>query len=107
MTAKLLKQGYQYHKLHRAFSKFYRRHSKFIVKYNVGPLLALKFFCNNAFQSQYFMAIWFKFKRIVGKLSFHDQFKKVITHYKRGYSMDVMRQSASNHGLKLFSDSIL
>ena len=26
LTAKLLKQGYRYHKLHKMFSKFYRRH---------------------------------------------------------------------------------
>ena len=26
LTAKLLKQGYRYHKLRKAFSKFYRRH---------------------------------------------------------------------------------
>ena len=26
LTAKLLKQGYRYHKLHKAFSKFYWRH---------------------------------------------------------------------------------
>ena len=28
LTAKLLKQGYCYHKLRKAFSKFYRRHSE-------------------------------------------------------------------------------
>ena len=28
LTAKLLKQGYRYHKLRKAFSKFYRRHSE-------------------------------------------------------------------------------
>ena len=28
LTAKLLKQGYRYHKLRKAFSKFYRRHYK-------------------------------------------------------------------------------
>ena len=34
-------------------------------------------------------------KRIVGKPSFSDQFKKIIKRYKRvGYSMDIMRQSA-------------
>ena len=27
LTAKLLNQGYRYHKLRKAFSKFYRRHS--------------------------------------------------------------------------------
>ena len=31
LTAKLLKQGYRYHKIRKAFSKFYHRHSEFIV----------------------------------------------------------------------------
>ena len=30
-TAKLLKQGYRYHKIRKAFSKFYHRHSELIV----------------------------------------------------------------------------
>ena len=36
LTAKLLRQGYRYHKLRKAFSKFYRRHFDFVSKYNVG-----------------------------------------------------------------------
>ena len=36
LTAKLLKQGYRYHKVLKAFSKFYHRHSELIVKYNIG-----------------------------------------------------------------------
>ena len=36
LTAKLLKQGYRYHKLRKAFSKFYRRHFELVSKYNVG-----------------------------------------------------------------------
>ena len=36
LTAKLLKQGYRYHKIRKAFSKFYHRHSELIVKYNSG-----------------------------------------------------------------------
>ena len=41
LTAKLLRQGYRYHKLLKAFSKFYRRHFDIVSKYNVGlkPLL--------------------------------------------------------------------
>ena len=31
LTAKLLKQGYRYHKIQKAFSKFYHRHSELIV----------------------------------------------------------------------------
>ena len=34
LTAKLLKQGYRYHKIRKAFSKFYHKHSELIVKYN-------------------------------------------------------------------------
>ena len=36
LSAKLLKQGYRYHKLRKAFSKFYRRHFVLIEKYHVS-----------------------------------------------------------------------
>ena len=36
LTAKLLQQGYRYHKLRKTFSKFYHRHYELISKYNVG-----------------------------------------------------------------------
>ena len=36
LTAKLLKQGYRYHMLRKAFSKYYRRHYELISKFNVG-----------------------------------------------------------------------
>ena len=36
LIAKLLKQGHRYHKIRKAFSKFYHRHSELIVKYNIG-----------------------------------------------------------------------
>ena len=36
LTQKLLKQGYQYHKLRKAFSKFYRRYYDLISKLQVG-----------------------------------------------------------------------
>ena len=35
LTAKLLRQGYRYHKIHKAFSKFYWRHFDIVSKYNV------------------------------------------------------------------------
>ena len=34
LTAKLLRQGYRYHKLRKAFSKFYRRHFDIVSKYS-------------------------------------------------------------------------
>ena len=35
-SGKFLIQGYRYHKIRKAFSKFYHRHSVLIVKYNIG-----------------------------------------------------------------------
>ena len=36
LTAKLLIQGYRYHKLRKDFSKFYRRHHQLVSKFNAG-----------------------------------------------------------------------
>ena len=36
LTAKLLRHSYRYFKLFKAFSKFYRRHSALVDKYNVS-----------------------------------------------------------------------
>ena len=38
LTAKLLHQGNRYHKLRKAFSKFYRRHFDLLSKFNVGQI---------------------------------------------------------------------
>ena len=53
LTAKLLKQGYRYHKIRKTFFKFYHRHSEIIVKYNIG----LKLFCNKTYEKLHFMVI--------------------------------------------------
>ena len=36
LTAKLLQQGYRYHKLRKTSSKFYRRHYELVSKFDVG-----------------------------------------------------------------------
>ena len=36
LTAKLLQQGYRYHKLRNTFSKFYRRHYELVSKFSIG-----------------------------------------------------------------------
>ena len=41
LTAKILRQGYRYHKIRKEFSNFYRRRFDLVSKYNVG----LKHFC--------------------------------------------------------------
>ena len=92
LTAKLLKQGYRYHKIRKVFSKFYHRHSELIVKYNIG----LKTFLQQGISEPIFYGdLVYKFTRIVGKPNFIDQFKKKVKRYIRvGYNLDNMRQSA-------------
>ena len=78
LTAKVLKQGYRYHKIRKAFSKFYHRHSEIIVKYNIG----LKTLLQQGIPEPIFYGdLVYKFKRIVGKPNFSDQFKKIIKRY--------------------------
>ena len=54
LTAKLLHQGYRYHKLRRPFSKLYRRHYELVSKIKVG----LKSLCKKAYLNQNFMVTW-------------------------------------------------
>ena len=42
IEVKRTKRGYRYYKLRKAFSKFYRKHSAFIDKYNVGLIVLLQ-----------------------------------------------------------------
>ena len=92
LTAKLLKQGYRYHKFRNAFSKFYYRHSELIVKYNIGLKTHLQ---PGISEPIFYGDLVYKFKRIVGKPNFSDQFKKIVKRYMRvGYNLDIMRQSA-------------
>ena len=89
---KLLKQGYRYHKIRKTFSKFYYRHSELIVKYNIGLKTLLQ---QGISEPIFYGDLVYKFKRIVGKPNFSDQFKKIVKRYIRdGYNLDIMRQSA-------------
>ena len=92
LTAKLLKQGYRYHKIRKTFSKFYHRHSELIVKYNIGLKTLLQ---QGISEPIFYGDLVYKFKCIVGKPNFSDQFKKIVKRYIRvGYNLDIMRQSA-------------
>ena len=92
LTAKLLKQGYRYHKLRTAFSKFYRRHYELILKFNVGLKSLLH---QGLSEPEFYGDLVYKFKKIRGMTDFSDQFRKIIMRYKRiGYNLNVMRQSA-------------
>ena len=93
LTGKLLREGgYRYFKLHKAFSKFYRRHSALVDKYNVS----LKTFLQQGIsEPEFYGDLVYRFRKIVGKSNVSEQFRKLINRYKRiGYGLGIMRQTA-------------
>ena len=92
LTAKLLRQGYRYYKLRKAFSKFYRRHFDIVSKFNVGLKTLL---LQGLSEPEFYGDLVCKFRKIIGKNDFHYHFKKIIFRYKKiGYNINVMRQTA-------------
>ena len=92
LTAKLLRQGYRYHKLRKAFSKFYRRHFDIVSKYNVELKTLL---LQGLSEPEFYSNLVYKFRKIIGKNDFPYHFKKIIVRYKKiGYNINVMRQTA-------------
>ena len=92
LTAKLLRQGYRYHKIRKAFSKFDRRHFDIVSKYNVGlKTLLLEGFS----EPEFYGDLVYKFRKIIGKNDFPYHFKKIVVRYKKiVYNIDVLRQTA-------------
>ena len=92
LTAKLLRQGYRYHKLRKAFSKFYRRHFDIVSKYNVGLKTLL---LQGLSEPEFYGDLVYKFRKIINKIDFPYHFKKIIVRFKKiGYNINVMRQTA-------------
>ena len=73
LTAKVLRQGYRYYKVRKAFSKFYRRHFDIVSKYNVGLKTLLA--------PELYGALVYTFRKIIGKNDFRYHFKKIIFRY--------------------------
>ena len=74
------------------FSKFYRRHYELVSKFNVGLKTLLH---QGLSEPEFYGDLVYKFKKIVGRVDFCDQFRKIIVRYKRiGYNINIMRQSA-------------
>ena len=67
LTANLLQQGYQYHKLRKTFSKFYLRHYELISKYNVGLKTLLS---EGLSDPEFYGDLVYKFKKLKGINSF-------------------------------------
>ena len=93
LTAKRRRRGYRSFKRRKAFPKFYRRHSALVEKYNVGLKTLLQ---QGISEPEFYGDLVYRFRKIVGKSNFSEQFRKLINRYKRiGYSLDIMRQTAN------------
>ena len=92
LTQKLLKQGYRYHKLHKTFSKFYRRFYDLISKFQVGLKSLLR---QGLSEPDFYCDLVYKLKKIVSSNNFSAQFIKIISHYNKiGYNINVLQQTA-------------
>ena len=74
LTAKLLRKGYKYHTIRKAFSNFYRRHIDTLLLQGIS-------------EPEFYGDLVYKLKKIIGKNDFPYHFKKIIVCYKKiGYN---------------------
>ena len=73
LTAKLLQQGY--HKLRKAFDKFYHRHYELVSKYDTGLNTLL---LQGLSDPEFFCYFVYKFRKIEGKPEFSDHFNIIV-----------------------------
>ena len=79
-------------KLRKVFSKFYRSHSALLEKFCVSLKTLLQ---QGISEPDFYGDLVYRFRKIVGKSNFSEQFRKLINRYKRiGYSLNIMRQTA-------------
>ena len=98
---KLSKQGYRYHKIRKALSKSYHRHSEVIVKYNIGVNTLLEQCISEPI---FYGDLVSKIKIIIGKPIFVINSKRLSNVIKSwielGYKGTVCLHSCKpNHGL--------
>ena len=75
LTAKLLRQGYRYFKLRKAFPKFYHRHSALVEKYSVSLKTLLQ---QGISEIEFDGDLEYRFRKLVGKSNFSGQFRNLI-----------------------------
>ena len=86
LTAKLLRQGYRYHKLRKAFS------FELIDRYHVSLKKLMQQGISNP---EFYGDLVYKFKKIIGNPNFSNLLKRIVNRFKRaGYSLNIMRQTA-------------
>ena len=91
-AAKLHKQGYRYHKLCKAFSKFCSNQIELIEKYHVSLKQLMQQGISNL---EFYGNLVYKFMQIIGNPNITDLLKRIVNRFKRaGYTLDIMWQTA-------------
>ena len=72
--------------------RFRNFRSALLEKYSVSLKTLLQ---QGISEPEFYGDLVYRFRKIVGKSNFSEQFRKLINRYKRiGYSLDIMRQTA-------------
>ena len=88
LTAKLLHQGYRYHKPRRFFSKFHRQHYELVSNFKVG----LKSFLQQGLsEPDFYGVLVYKLSKIVTRADFSDQFREKFSCVTNVLDINVMR----------------
>ena len=92
LTERLLKQGYRYHKLRKAFSKFYHRNLSLVSKYNCDLKALLR---QGISHPDFYGDVIYKLRKIIGHTLFPSLFIKCIKKFiKKGYDPTVLQHTA-------------
>ena len=92
ITDKLLKQGYRYHKIRKAFCKFYYRNLPLISKYNCKLRTLLQ---QGISHPEFYGDVIYKLKKIRGHIHFKELFRKRIKFFiKKGYDPTILQHTA-------------
>ena len=76
----------------RRFRNFIADMCALLEKYSVSLKTLLQ---QGISEPEFYGDLVYRFRKIVGKSNFSEQFRKLINRYKRiGYSLDIMRQTA-------------
>ena len=88
----LLRQGYRCHKRRKTISKFNRRHSGLVEKYNVSLRTLLQ---QLILEPEFYGDLVYRIRKIVGKSNFAQQFRILTNRYKiTGYNPYITRKTA-------------
>ena len=95
LTAKLLNQSYRYRKLRKAFSKFYRRHSDLVSKFNVRLKSLLQ---QGLSEPEFYGDLVYKHRKIYASMTSVPNFVKSVFDIKKDWVQHKCYTTDCMHG---------